>query len=290
MPKFREEYQVTDRNGNPVGPVQIFEAETQKELIAKLKAAHQNSAREMYETKRKVKLGVLLEPDADQPIQSFTETALSAEERLTVKKAMDDPNKTSEGLKIILKSLGLDPDAIRALLQQKELEKRMDRATAESEKFMAAHPEYIISEYNNDTMSKYLAKHGMAVTANNLEIAYEELSDILTLQAPQQVSATPVPDTTSQNAPASDSEITNQATSDPANTEPAPAARQEIPNSSSGLSGRSSANVPATPTKTGEISLTEISRKLANMSASEYLKYIKENPDVAKKLDAASKR
>jgi hypothetical protein len=284
MAKFTEEYQITDRAGNPVGPMQVFEADTQKELIAKLKAAHINSGREMYETKRKVKLGTLLEPDADEPIKTFEEVPLSADERLALKKALDDPNQTQAALKKVLKSLGVDTEEIRKMLQEREYNLRASRATDEAEKFFKAHPEYVICDSNNDDMGKYMTKHNLPVTANNFEIAYEELRDILVTQPPQQESVTP--------AAASSPEITDATTAPSAITE-GTAAPEPVPallNSSSGLSSRGGAYVaPVTP-KAGEASISEIRRKLASMSSTEYMAYIKANPDVAKKLDAAATR
>src|SRR5258705_13097245 len=90
--KFTIQTQFKDEQGSPVGPLQYFEADSLEELLEKKDVAHQNAAVKLYETRKANKLGVALEPDKDEPIQTFEERPLTAEERVKLTKALNDPS------------------------------------------------------------------------------------------------------------------------------------------------------------------------------------------------------
>jgi hypothetical protein len=88
-----------DEQGNSVGPLQYFSAPTMEELLEKKDAAHANAALKLYETRKANRLGTFLEPDKDTPLKTFEERPLTADERVKITKALNDPATTIEAFK-----------------------------------------------------------------------------------------------------------------------------------------------------------------------------------------------
>jgi hypothetical protein len=242
--KWVREYQPKDEHGLPVGPPQRFEADTQQELIDKLAAAHENASVKLYQTKKAVKLGTMLEPDKDEPIQTFEERPLTADERVKVGKLLNDPNTQADALKILLEAqFGAPVESVRQVLREAEIDKRVKRIRECIAEFKLAHPEYVESELNRDTMTKYLDKHNMPYTKKNLEIAFEDLTQdgLLTLKAPK-------------------AEVPKPASGDPAPNAAAPAGTETIPPPST--------NAPAIPVEPTEVRPKQSSSGLGRENSS----------------------
>lgn len=200
--KFVYDYQITDDNGNPIGPPQHFEADTNRELVDKIAAAHKNSAKKMYETIKKVKIGELITPDPETPIREFKRKSLTADERVRLSSAIKDPQTSPDAIKTLLEAeLGESVDAIREALQYVEIRKRIEVAEYETQKFLEVHPEYVVCPENRDIMQKWLNKRNLAITKKNLELAYEDLNNeqllVTQVRAPELI-----PPTTTVEVPA----------------------------------------------------------------------------------------
>jgi hypothetical protein len=274
-----EEYQFKDpETGAPIGPPQHFEAPTQKELIKKLIAAHENASVALYKTRRAVKLGQMLEPDPDEPIRTFEPKSLSADMKLKVSKMLTDPATMEEGYRILSEAtFGAPPDVVRESLQEREVQKRVEAIQLAIAQFKRETPDYVESQENGDTLKRYMEKKNLRYTANNLKIAYEDLSNegLLTVRAKTPQAAVPV-----VTAPAVPEAIP-----------PAPTTAPEIPatptevrpkNSSSGLGRDNSSAAPGVaPAKTPGISIRDINR----MTATQYQEFVKD-PENRKAVEA----
>src|SRR6266481_2424044 len=178
--KWVREYQAKDESGLPIGPPQRFEADTKGELIDKLAAAHENATAKLYQTRREVKLGVMLEPDPEEPILTFEPRQLTADERVRLTKDSSDPAKSSEALRTLLEAeLGAPMETVRANQRDAELNKRVVSIQAAIAQFKRDTPEYVECEQNSNNMKRYMekGKNGkpLRYTVNNLKIAFEDL-------------------------------------------------------------------------------------------------------------------
>jgi hypothetical protein len=292
--KWIETYQPVDENGLPVGPLQRFEADTQKELIEKLKAAHMNASVKLYQTRKAAKLGAVLEPDPDEPMQTFEERQLTADERVKVTKMLNDPATATEAYKIMMEAqFGASMDTIRAKFRQLEIDNRVDKIRDAIEQFVKETPEYVESQSNGESIKKYMEKHKLAYTAKNLKIAFEDLKDsgLLTVQAPKVEKTTPAPTVQPvvAAAPAPDGTIPQKVTETPGNSGQQPTADTQVPTevrpkqSSSGLGRNNSSAVPdvVNVPKTAGITIRDINK----MTAKEYQEALKD-PEFRKQVDA----
>jgi hypothetical protein len=286
--KWVEEYQFKDpETGAPIGPPQRFEAPTQKELIKKLIAAHENASVALYKTRRAVKLGNMLEPDPDEPIRTFEPRVLTADERLKVTKMLSDPSTVVEGYRLLSEATyGASPEDVRASLQDREIQKRVESIQDAIAQFKRETPDYVESEQNGADLKKYMEKKNLRYTAKNLKIAFEDLVNegILTVRAKTTqaaVPATPVA-APAAAAPAVSQEIPVTPTT-PAPAIPVVPTEVRPTNSSSGL-GRDNSSAPApgaTPPKTVGISIRDINK----MTAAQYQEFIKD-PENRKQVEA----
>lgn len=274
--KWVKEYQPRDPNtGDAIGPKQVFEADTQQELIDKLAAAHENASVAVYKTKQAAKLGTLIsvEPDPDMPVKTYEEKVLSADDRIQLAAALKDPANTPHVIKKLLASFGIPADDIRELLQERENQKRIDFVNQQVALFNEAHPEYVGSDFNNDKMLRYLNKNDLACTKKNLEIAYADLTSegLLTIRAAEQPTpeapVTPEPEVAAAPAP----ELAIPASATTAAPISAPATEVRPKSSSSGLSSRGSSAASA----------TGAAPKVAGITAQDIIKMTSEDFDYA---------
>lgn len=278
--KFAIDYQIEDDNGKPIGPLQHFEAETQKELLELVKNAHRSAAREMYKEKRARKLGDLITPDPDQPIQKFERKALSADERTKLAAAIKDPQTSPEAVRTIIEAeLGAPIESIREGLQYSQIQQRINMAQQQTDIFLAAHADYVQCDSNQEAILKWLEKRNYAITAKNLDLAYEDLGDLIVKRAPEPpavqtppeptpaptvpAAATPVAEVSP--APPQPEAILPAATPAPAITEQ-PAEVLKPKQSSSGLTRDAGGTPPPIAPKTVEIPY----RLLQKMNSTEY--------------------
>jgi hypothetical protein len=293
--KFSVDYPIIDDNGNQVGPPQHFEADTQKELLELVTNAHINAAKEMYKEKKARKIGDLITPDPEKPIQRYERKPLSADERTRLANAIKDPQTSPEAVRQLIEAeLGADTEAIRDGLQYVEIFRRQQLAAQEIEKFRYAHPEYILCDSNQELISKWLLKRNYAITHRNLELAYEDLGDLITKQKPEPPAPAPVtaaPEPTPQvsapvatpaeeiPAPPLAEAIPQPATPAPAITEPPAEVRPRV--SSTGLS-RDNASAPSTVAAPKAAGITP--QQIARMSSREFEERLKD-PAFRKMVD-----
>jgi hypothetical protein len=281
-----EEYQFKDpETGSPIGPPQRFEAPTQKELIKKLIAAHENASVALYKTRKAVKLGTMLEPDPDEPLQTFEPKTLSADERIKVTKMLGDPSTVVEGYRLLSEATyGASPEVVRESLQDREVQKRVGNIQNAIAQFKSETPEYVESQGNADTLKKYMEKKNLRYTAKNLKIAFEDLVNdgLLVVRAPKaEVPAPPAPVTPAAVAPPVSQEIPGTPTI-PAPVIPSEPTEVRPKQSSSGLGRDNSSAVPgAVPAKAVGITVRDINR----MTAAQYQEALKD-PEFKKQVDA----
>lgn len=283
--KFTMSSQFKDpTSGVPVGPLQYFEADSLEELLEKKDAAHESAAVKLYETRRANRLGEMLEPDPEEePLQTFEEKQLTADDRVKLTKMLSDPAQAAEAHKILLEvQLGAPIETVRAMLREQEIQKRVNSIRSEIAAFREETPEYVECDTNSDFMKKYMEKKKYAYTKKNLKIAFEALKrdELLVLQAPRAaVPATPAPVTPAAAAPAPEPAIPVSAT-------PAPAIPGEPPvvqprQSSSGLGRNNSTAEPLNGApKTPGITIRDINK----MSAEQYAQALKD-PEFKKQVD-----
>jgi len=281
--KFVIQTQLTDNNGLPVGPLQYFEADTLEDLLEKKDAAHRNAAVKLYETRRAAKLGEMLEPEPEEePLYSYEERPLTADERVKIEKLLRDPATAAEGHKLLLEAqFGAPLDVVRGKLRDIDIDKRVEKIQRAVREFVATTPQYVECESNRENIQKWMEKNNRRWTAQNLKLAFEDLAtdNMLVLQAPK-VEVPVSPAASAAAAPATSQEIP-----DPSKT-PAPAIPSEPTEvrpqqSSSGLGRGNSSAVPgATAPKTVGITHRDINR----MSAAEYEAKLKD-PEFRKAVE-----
>lgn len=299
MTKLVREYQVRDKEGNPIGYPQKFESETPEEMIDLLETAHKNAASKLYETKLAVKLGTMMEPDPDDPITTFDEKPLTADERVRINNLIRDPKTADEGYQSLLEAkLGAPLEKVRKTLQKTEEHNRIESMRYEIELFKYAHPEYVDSEANKDTMIKFINKKQWALTKKNLELAFEELGSegLLTVQVkPPATTETPVaavvpipvaatPEATPVvPAPPAEPVIPVSPFPAAAPISATPAEPVRVPSSSSGL-GRANGSVqsPPAPPKAKGITRAELTK----LSSEEYGRRLRTDKEFERQVKA----
>jgi hypothetical protein len=176
-PKFVQEYQATDADGNPIGHLTHLEADTQEELIEKLKQAHINASRALHKQNqafnsyRKLKVTPATQaPPAQQ---------LTVEQRTALVAGVSNPATAEDSIKKLAGTESLEARVAAAEARAKEADIRAAQFS-----FMTRHKDdYFPCVANAQSMSKYLNDNNLEVTVDNLEIAFAEIGDSLA-QAP----------------------------------------------------------------------------------------------------------
>jgi len=281
--KWVRDYQFKDEAGNLVGYPQHFEADTQAELTDMIVAAHQNASVALYQTRKAVKLGTMLEPDPEEPILTFEPRQLSADERVKLTKDLSDPAKATEAHRLLLEAeLGAPIETIRTSLRENEIQKRVVSIQGAIAQFKAENPDYVESQSNGETLRKYMEKKQLRYTVKNLKIAFDDLVNdgLLVVRAPKAAVTEPAPVPPAAAAPVPPEAIPPAVT--PAPVIPAQPTDVRPKNSSSGL-GRE--NTSAVPTGTEAPKTIGISiREINAMSATEYQKAC-QNPEFRKAVE-----
>ena len=154
---YRREIDLGDGSG-----VQVFEAPSMEELVDKLATAQVNATKKIRELSAAKKTPTQNEPNAEE------EWVLAQELATNPSLAFD---------KLFQKKLGRTPAEV-----QKGLERlaEIDRQNAELEAanaFVAAHPDYVPTPKNGARIEKWLKVEGMEGTPENIEKAYQDLSE-----------------------------------------------------------------------------------------------------------------
>lgn len=143
------------------GGKQVFRASTQEELIEKLGTAQEHASRKIRElsTVKKAEVKDTSDPNEEWLLSQELLTSPAAVIRKQIEKEFGKP----------LKEVRAELDEVRAL--------RIDREeTKKAEGFIKAHPEFIRNDYNRDRIENYLKAHNQNGTGDNIEQAFQVLS------------------------------------------------------------------------------------------------------------------
>lgn len=182
--------------------VQRFYGETREQVVKELIKAQTHATRTIRENRRALKLE---KPDPAQALPEFNPRTLSTDERFRLTNDLNDPSKSDEALERLIEArLGAPLDVVRATLVQSQESAERARIVSEAQRFVSNHPEFKQCEENDKLMVEYLQARNMGYTARNLELAFDDLKEVLVLNQP----AAPVvirPRSTSTGLPASTS-------------------------------------------------------------------------------------
>lgn len=226
--KWVIDFQTTDKEGNPLGNPTHLEADTQKELLEKMKEANILMARSYHELKTGKS-----KPDLSKATQRKTSEykprEWTAEEAFEVTNQVQSPTQLRKGIrKAVEDELGMSFEELRENRRIAQQVHQANIATA----FVSAHRnEYHACPQNEKAMYDYMQENNLAYTIENLSTTFNYLKDSLI----------PIP----QAAP---------VVSEEGNASP-PAAKPRSASTSGLLPGETSGNRPA-PGRTSGKQLT----------------------------------
>lgn len=169
--KFRKEIDLGDGGG-----VQVFEADSQDELIDKLTEAQRNATAEIRKLQRG-KPRAKPEREAKKPdrIQRpFDAVPLTAEEELQL--AQEFTERPSRALSTLLERVyGVKPQQLRSTVEDlEEIKAQIDEARA-AQDFVQAHlDDYSPTPKNFEKLMSVLEEEELSLTRNNLEYAFQQ--------------------------------------------------------------------------------------------------------------------
>lgn len=162
---IKKEYQPKFPDGTPAGPVQVFEAETETELIDKLANAHEHASLKIAQLRKEVR------PDPEKA-EDWKPKSWTADEQFLIAEEMKDPAKVIPAIrKIVDEEFGLSKR-----LSTTESKTAKQLAIEETNAFVERHPEFYRCPQNQTAMEAWMAEKKAAWNLRNLEIAYEDLS------------------------------------------------------------------------------------------------------------------
>jgi len=290
--KYTKSYQPKDPiSGEPVGPPQVFEADTLEELVDKVTAAHENASVALYEARKAAKLETLLDFDPQTPVRKFVPRQVPADERVKIQNMLGNPATAQEGYRILMENeFGAPLSEVRKYMEKAEIDQRIAEIQRETDSFLAAHLEYHDSETNQEKILAYLQKNNYAVTKKNLEIAYKDLMNhgLLAVKPSEIVQEIPVASTPAETIPPA--ELVAATPVSP--VEPAiPAQPEAVVESSKVLrpakstSGLPRGSAAPPPKKLAEVKTQVVTAQyIASLSADQLLKAM-QNKDFAEAVD-----
>lgn len=161
--KIIVDYQAEDDHGNPIGRRTHLEAETNEEMIEKMKVAHINAMKFAERMKKRAEAQPTT-VKAEKVIPVLTEA-----QRAEIQKDLESKDAT----KVDLARIKLEQDEInRDRKVQAELAERT-RQAQESNSFITNNPSFYPCQANADVLSAYILKHKLEWNASNLEIALD---------------------------------------------------------------------------------------------------------------------
>ena len=187
--KIVVEYQVRDtRTGEPIGDPTHLEADTWEEMSKKQTEVHANAVRWADRQRRKREL---LEKAAKAEPE-LAAKVMTQEEIETVAKELEDkdPVKRVAAIRKVTNA-----DAVEEEKRQAKIAKAAADAERQSLIFLQRHTQhndYFNCEANTKQLAEYIKVNNLAWTADNLDLAVEELGDKLA-QPVRQVEPTPQP-------------------------------------------------------------------------------------------------
>ncbi len=157
------------------GGVQKFKHETLKGLISVLAKAQLNATAKIRDLNKRIKDGPVT-PDAAKIVKPLEAKQLTTDEQWSIAQLMNsNPQAAMEQL--FEASVGTSSAEMREVIAAAREIKAQNEQSVESNKFLAAHPEFPQSAENANLMYEYLAKNNLAMTSKNFELAFEELVD-----------------------------------------------------------------------------------------------------------------
>lgn len=181
--KWVVEYQPTDEAGNPIGRPTKLEADTQQELIEKMKETNIQIVRAYHKLKTTGGAKPDLK-DAEQrkaPARQVKREWTPDEEFQTATELLQPATSRRAVRKIVEAELGMP---IEELHEIREGISKVNRGFIE-QNFLAKHREdYFAHLENEKAILGYLDENNLAFTSKNLELAFEYLKDSL-IQRPQ---------------------------------------------------------------------------------------------------------
>lgn len=293
---FFVEYQPRDREGNPVGRLQRFEAPTEIELAGKVAAAHSNATVAYHEERKARKLENFVQPRKSRPIYSFESRPLTADERTQIAADARKPESIVEAFRTVIEAeFGAPLEVVRENLRDVEEKKQREFLLAEATAFQESHPDYFPCPANERDMYAYMQKKDYAFDRDGLALAFDALRNDL-VQRPEPISETPAAPAPSNSPAATTTAATTEPLSSGGNSAPAttaipsnsgePAAVRVPSTSSSGLSGRvSSTPLPANAATTGPETIEYTPEYINNLDSKTYGELLRTKPGFAAAVD-----
>ena len=177
------EYQPTDESGQPIGRPFRATGKTQKECFSNFQTAYNSIVREYH----KLKTGQQQAPDLSKATrkraaQEAKPRDWTAEEAFEITSQLQNPSTMRKAVrKAIEDELGLSLDELRNIPGSLT---QVDNYFV-GLKWQKEHPEFYNVPDNNNAMGRYLKQNNLAITAENLDIAFSYLKDSL-IQRPQE--------------------------------------------------------------------------------------------------------
>jgi hypothetical protein len=156
---FRREIDLGDGSGK-----QVFEGASWEELADKLANAQMHATRKIRE---------LSQPKKEEPVPSPATVEMTEDERwLISQEFLTDPDKAFDKLveKRLLPKLQPQLEKIKAI-------ERQEQAEVASNEFVSSHPDYYATPKNGEKLVRYLNTWKMDATVENLEKAFQDLSE-----------------------------------------------------------------------------------------------------------------
>jgi hypothetical protein len=174
--------------------VQKFIGKTHQEALEKVAKAQANSTWKVREQAREIKLQRgFLQPEPDDPMPSFKPRSLTADEQWRLSQELQDPAKCVGAVSTIMESrIGASMEKITEAVAAVETAKRQQAMVNVATDWGNKHRgQYYASDENNQRMMEYVTSHKMAVTENNLNIAFQDLRDSGLLEARPEAAEVP---------------------------------------------------------------------------------------------------
>lgn len=163
-------------------PTQKFYGDTQEAVVAELVKAQSHATKKIRSQAALLKV---------QPVKNqersidFNPRELTADERVNLAHQLANPGQNAEALRSVIEAeFGAPIETIRATLKQVVHRDEKEKISAEAKIFLDRYPDFQKSSQNEKLILDYLTSRNMDYTADNLSLAYEDLtaSDLLQLK------------------------------------------------------------------------------------------------------------
>ncbi|SRR6266496_273893 len=189
----RYTYQPKDKQGRPIGGVQVIVYTTEDELRDKLVNQNVELVQKLREVTRENRLGT---PKEDIPADAerftnvieFSPKPLSAQERFDISQQLNDPERFAEARDRLLESaVGVPPAQLTKFLNDQQIFSLQSRARENYRDFVNSESGKLYFECpdNRETVTDWMFKNNLAPTVSNFVLASSKLREAgLLLDAP----------------------------------------------------------------------------------------------------------